>query len=382
LQVGLDIFLSGKPGDYGRVGWLPSGSAVTSEGLVWGPEAALEAGFSVVQIFGPEHGPHGAVKEGERFGHGVDDLTNLPVHSLYSSDSDREGEDELVETVRRCDTLVVDLVDIGARYSTYIATTMKLVDAAASADRRVVLLDRPNLLGRRQEGPGITDEQRSLVGALGVPIRHGLTLGELMRWYVRSNAKSVELDVVTVRGWDGAPAGLGNAPYLPPSPNLNCLAAQYLYLGTCLTEGTNFSEGRGTTNPFQVVGAPWMDATAVVSSLRKEDWPGVAFREVRFVPLAQKHAGFVCRGVFLHVTNPDVLRPVELGVRMLALAFATSEKAGLRGGGENARTLDKLWGDVDLGDYLAQGGAGRGPFQVGHEGSFGEEIEPDLLYAD
>lgn len=381
MRVGLDKFLLDKPGSYGRVGWLATGSAVTTQSLIWGPKAALEAGFSVTMLFAPEHGPHGAVKEGRRFGHGSDELTGLPIHSLYGAGREGEPDGALVEAIEGCDTLVVDVLDIGARYSTYIATTKQLIDAATEVGRRVIVLDRPNLLGRRQEGPRLAPGQRSFVGVLSVPIRHGLTTGELMRWYVRTSGKSLNLEVLTVEGWDGAPVHLGYAPYLPPSPNLNCVAAQFLYLGTCLVEGTNLSEGRGTANPFQLVGAPWLDATSIVAALRAERWPGVLFREVGFVPLIQKHAGALCRGVFVHVVDPGALRPIELGIRLLALAFASSSEASLRyREGGHVRSLDELWGDTDLADYLQQGGSAKGPFEFAQAGGFAEEVEPDLLY--
>lgn len=382
MQLGLDKFLSTDPASYGRVGWLATGSAVTAKELMWGPQAALAAGFSLTTLFAPEHGPHGAVKEGQHLGHGSDDLTGLPVYSLYDAGCEGEPDEKLIEAVRGCDTIVIDVLDIGARYSTYIATTKQLVDAASDAGRRVVVLDRPNLLGRQHEGPSLAPGQRSFVGVLPVPIRHGLTTGELMRWYVRTRKKNVELEVVTVTDWDGAPAGLGYAPYLPPSPNLNCIAAQFLYLGTCLIEGTNLSEGRGTANPFQVIGSPWLDATGLIAALRADDWPGATFREVRFVPLAQKHAGSVCRGVFVHVVDPAALRPIELGIRLLSYAFAASSETTLRyrEGDNHVRPLDQLWGDADLADYLQKGRSAGRPFSFGQAEGFAEEVEPDLLY--
>lgn len=381
MEVGLDKFLKTGAGDYGKIGWLANGSAVTSEALVWGPAAALAAGFSVSLLFAPEHGPHGAIKEGEHVSHGTDDMTGVPFHSMYSQPEEGARRGALVDAVAGCDTVVIDLPDLGARYSTYIATTKQLVDAAAEAGRRVVVLDRPNLLGRRQEGPGLAPDQRSFVGILPVPIRHGLTLGELARFYARTQDVEVDLEVIAVDGWDGAPAGLAHAPYVPTSPNMNCVAAQFLYLGTCLVEGTNLSEGRGTANPFQVVGAPWMDVPAVLRELRAEDWPGVLFREVRFVPLAQKHAGSVCRGIFFHVVDPDQLRPIELGTRLLSLVFATSLEAALKyRPGTNVRSLDQLWGWADLGDHLAGGGAGGGAFEWVPAAGFEKEVEPDLLY--
>jgi uncharacterized protein YbbC (DUF1343 family) len=144
-------------------------------------------------------------------------------------------------------------------------------------------------------------------------------------------------------------------PYLPPSPNLNCFAAQFLYLGMCLFEGTNLSEGRGTANPFQQFGAPWLDPAALIDRLAGEQWPGVAFRAVSFVPSASKHRGELCHGVFVHLLDPVPARPIELGVRLLELVFAQSELAELRADAEGPgpdRFLDRLWGSGALSKHL------------------------------
>jgi uncharacterized protein YbbC (DUF1343 family) len=376
IQFGLDHLLGTNPARYGRIGWLTNGSAVTSADLVWGPEAARRAGFDVACLLGPEHGPRSAVREGQRLSDSADEGTGLPIRSLY-----RPGGEELgAELVDGCDTVVVDLVDNSTRYSTYVATTIQVLQAAAVAGRPVVILDRPNLLGRTRRGPGLTSGARSFVGAVPAPVRHGLTLGELMAWHVRTSGLQMELDVVAVTGWDTAPVPLGHAPYLAPSPNLNCPAAQYLYVGTCLVEGTNLSEGRGTANPFQVVGAPWLDAGALVAALQAEPWPGAAFREVSFVPATSKHAGVVCRGVFVHVLDPVAFDPLALGIRILALAFALSKETALRHADEGRGFLDQLWGSPDLAAYLADGGAARGSFEFDDLDGFDASVAPDLRY--
>jgi uncharacterized protein YbbC (DUF1343 family) len=373
MRAGLDIFLEQEPRTFGRVGWMATGSAVTSSGLVWGPRAALAAGFRVGQLFGPEHGPHGVVTEGTPIEDAADAVTGLPICSMYSS-----GQPGVEAALKACDTVVIDVVDLGARYSTYIATATDLVEAAARAGVPVVVLDRPNLLGRQREGPGLAPAQRSLVGRLDVPIRHGLTLGELLRWHALTTALDVSVAVVTAAGWHpGGATGI----YLPPSPNLNCPAAQLLYPGTCLIEGTELSEGRGTANPFQLVGAPWLDAEQLTDALTRQGHPGVAFRAVRFVPVTSKHANKVCAGTFIHITDPRSVRPVALGVGLLsAVATSASTRPFIRAAKSGRRFLDLLWGSAALTEYLTVGCAPGTSIQVEADQRFGSMIEDYQLY--
>jgi len=358
LRVGLDRVLAGEiasltAGAHRRLGWLANGSAVSSADLVWGPLAARRAGLEVVQLFAGEHGPHGAVGEGHPLSDSLDPVTKLPVCSLYGQGAD--GSSRLGEAVARCDAVVVDVVDLGARYSTYLATAVDLLAAAADARVPVVVLDRPNPLGRRREGPNPAPGVRSIVGRLDLPIRHGLTLGEALSWHAATEGVGVDLEVVGVAGRHSeAPPVAGS--YLPPSPNLNCLSAQLLYPGTCLVEGTDLSEGRGTALPFQVLGAPCLDAEAVAETLRAGEPPGVGIRCVRFTPQAGKHAGEVCAGLALHVSDPEALRPVALGVALLSAVLAVRPATQLVGGDEgSARFLDLLWGSDALARYLMAG---------------------------
>jgi uncharacterized protein YbbC (DUF1343 family) len=372
----LDKFLDDEPRRNQRVGWLANGAAVTHGELVWGPLAALARGFQVVQLFGPEHGPHGAIKAGQRVEDHHDPWTGLPVCSLYSSAPAKLGE-----ALARCDTVVVDMVDLAARYSTNLALVADMLEAVAGLGRhqRFVVLDRPNVLGRAVEGPRLSPEIRSIVGRLDVPVRHGLTTGEVARWYSRSAGLAVDLEVVCFAGYDMGEVAALDRPFLSPSPNINGMEAQLLYPGTCLAEGTNLSEGRGTAFPFQVVGAPWLDARAIADELRRDQWEGVAPRPVRFVPSTSKHEGEVCEGVFLHVVEPDRVRPVALAVRLLSLVFARHEEAAVlpAGTGRQLRFIDLLWGAADLGDCLE----GRWqPPRAEAPAGFADEVVPDLLY--
>jgi uncharacterized protein YbbC (DUF1343 family) len=337
--------------------------------------AALAKGFQVVQLFGPEHGPHAAVTAGQRVEDHNDPWTGLPVCSLYAS-----GAANLGEALARCDAVVVDMVELAARYSTNLALATDLLEAVASLGRqRFIVLDRPNVLGRAAEGPRLGPGVRSIVGRLDVPVRHGLTMGELLRWYARSAGLDAGVDVVRFAGYDVAGVAAEDRPFLPPSPNLSSIEAQLLYPGTCLVEGTNLSEGRGTASPFRVVGAPWLDARAVAEELRGDQWEGVVPRPVRFVPFTSKHQGDVCEGVFLHVVDPDRVRPVALAVRLLSLVFAKHEEAAVLPAGpeRQLRFIDLLWGAADLGDCLQ---ARWPPPRTEAPAGFAHEVVPDLLY--
>lgn len=369
IRTGLDSLLDDVPTGLGRTGWLVCGSSVTSVTLEWGPTAARRRGVDVVQLFAAEHGVRTALAPGQIVEPSRDAWSGLPVCSLYG------GSDQaLLDAVDRCDTIFIDLLDNGARYNTYPAATIDLIDAVARSmcRPRVVVLDRPNVVGRAQAGPGLTEGFRSIVGRLNVPVRHGLTLGELARFYLHSKG-DVDLKVMTARGWDGSPVQSGI--YLSPSPNLNCFQAQLLYLGTCLLEGTNVSEGRGTAFPFQQFGAPWIDGARLVGRLRELKAPGVGFRPVCFVPSTSKHAGELCEGAFVHLIDADAVRPIETGVRILEVLFELSHRTELRWSDEEGaphRFLDLLWGDSVLADHLAAHTGRR--FTIEHQAADFSEI--------
>jgi uncharacterized protein YbbC (DUF1343 family) len=356
MRTGLDRLLGEDPARYGRTGWLVNGSAVTTAGFVWAPVAAAANGFTVTQLFAPEHGVHGAVAAGQPVGDHRDPWTGLPVCSLYGTGPELAGE-----ALGGCDTVIIDLPDNGTRYSTYLAISADLIDAVAAHPQppRVIVADRPNVLGRKQEGPPLLPGFESIVGRLHVPARHGLTLGEALRGYVRAAGHHVELEVVTAEGWDPHRM-VEQGPYLPPSPNLSSFPAQLLYVGTCLFEGTNVSEGRGTASPFEMIGAPWLDAQLLAAELRKDDWPGVEIRATSFVPGSSKHRGQLCEGVFIHVREAREVRPIELAVRLLELAFS-SDETELREASPDPGPrlfLDRLWGSAELGRYLNRRGTG------------------------
>lgn len=273
----------------------------------------------LVALFGPEHGVRGDAQAGDRVGASVDRATGLPVHSLYG-----EHREPTAEMLRGIDLLVFDVQDVGARYYTYPYTLANVLRAARRAGIPVVVADRPNPIGgTRVEGPVLDPAQASFVGQFPIPVRHGMTIGELARLFNEAFGIGAKLDVVPMRGWRRDQAEPGRTlPWILPSPNMPTPDTALVYPGTALLEGTNLSEGRGTTRPFEIVGAPFVDADALAARMNALGLPGVRFRPVWFTPSFSKHAGLLCGGVQLHVTDAQAFRPVRTGIALLAVAHA------------------------------------------------------------
>lgn len=311
------------------------------------------AGVPLAALFSPEHGIRGTVQAGYSEDEAVDPASGLPVFDTYL----KQGEplDELL-VASGVDTLLYDLQDIGTRFYTYIWTMFDVMVSAARTGKRFVVLDRPNPVGGAvAEGPGLSGAYASFVGRVSIPVRHGMTVGELARFLNASAVpaeagRPVELSVVTLDGWrrDMTAADTGQ-PWVMPSPNIPTADSALVYPGTGLFEGTNLSEGRGTTRPFELIGAPYLDAR-FVPALRGLDLPGAAFREVWFTPTFHKHAGQALRGVQVHVTDARAFEPVRTAVAMLGtLRVLYPDDFGWRAR-ENADGffIDLLWGDDDL----------------------------------
>jgi uncharacterized protein YbbC (DUF1343 family) len=307
---------------------------------------ALAAVCDLRLLFGPEHGLDGVAAAGQRVGEGTDRASGLRVISLYGARRAPAPAD-----LAEIDLLVCDLCDIGARFYTYAATLLGSLAAAADAGVPVLLCDRPNPLGGAVvEGPTLRAGYQSLVGAAAVPIRHGLTLGELARMANARAATPAELQVLPAQGWRRAQhhphTGL---PWVPPSPNVPGYETALLYPGTCLIEGTNVSEGRGTALPFQQIGAPWLNGRELAAQLNALGLPGVGARATAFAPLGSKHAGLRCEGIQLHITDAAALRPVALGVHLLAALRRGSPEFAWLPPVEGARHfIDLLWGGDGL----------------------------------
>ncbi len=316
-----------------RVGLLCHPASVAAD-LTHVVDRLIEVGVRPVRLFGPEHGVRGEAQDMIGVDDDHDRRTGIPVVSLYG-----ETFASLAPTaadLAGVDVLVVDLQDVGSRYYTYIWTMALALEAAFSAGVAVIVLDRPNPLGGLAIEGGTVDEScESFVGLGAVPVRHGLTIGEVARLRVRGMpwggarfARPIDgdLTVVPTRGWrrgmSYVEAGL---PWVMPSPNMPTPATALVYPGQCLFEATNLSEGRGTTRPFEIVGAPFLDGYDWVASLEKAareelPLPGVRFRPLSFRPTFHKFAGRSCGGLQLHVTDRAAFRPYATGIALIATA--------------------------------------------------------------
>ncbi len=273
-------------------------------------------GAELVALFSPEHGIRGT-EDAERIEGGVDERTGLPIHSLYGET--RRPTPRMLEGI---DVLLFDIQDLGARYYTYVSTMALAMEAAGEAGIPFVVLDRPNPIGGRQvQGNVLEPEHATFVGLYPVPMRHGMTAGELARLYVSAFGLRAELRVVPAAGWTRDRwADETGLPWVRPSPSMPSLESATHYPGTCLFEGTNLSVGRGTERAFQQVGAPWLDGEALSERLNARALPGVRFEAVAFVPEEPpdgKYGGETVRGVRFVVTDRRAYDPTLSGVAAL-----------------------------------------------------------------
>lgn len=318
VETGLQRLLrADRALDGARVGLLANPTCVT-EDLRHGLDALLERGIDVVRLFAPEHGIRAAAQDMEAVDQSADPLTGIPTVSLYGDDVESLRPEP--GTVEDLDVLLADIQDVGARYYTYASTVGLAMDVCGDVDTEVWVLDRPNPLGGRTvEGNCVSPDLRSFVGTQPIPNRHGMTLGELARFFNRYGGWTCELEVVEMRGWERSmwydDTGL---PWVMPSPNMPTLDTATVYPGLCLLEGTNASEGRGTTRPFELFGAPYVDGPRLRERLASFDFEGVRFRTTAFRPMFQKHAGETCHGVQLHVTDRDAFRSMPVGYAVVS----------------------------------------------------------------
>ncbi len=297
-------------------------------------------GARLTALFAPEHGIRGLVQAGGKVADTVDERSGVKVYSLYGAV--RRPTPEMLAEV---DVLVYDIQDVGARFYTFISTMGEGMDAAAEKGIPFIVLDRPNpLADLRVEGRMMDMSYKSFVGAYPIPARFGMTPGELAGFYRDRMEKKVDLKVVKMRNWKRSTwydqTGLA---WIPPSPNIPTLTAAIVYPGTCLIEGTNVSEGRGTTTPFEIIGAPWIDGYKLADELRKANLPGILFRPAGFTPTFSKYQGEVCQGVQLHVVDRDRFEPVRTALHLLkALKQLWPDKFQWRS------SLDRLSGSDDV----------------------------------
>lgn len=275
--------------------------------------------IDLVALFGPQHGIRGDVQDNMiETAHGLDKKTNLPIYSLYS-----ETRVPTEEMMKDLDAMVFDLQDVGCRVYTFIYTMANAMQACARYGKKMFVCDRPNPInGLVVEGNILEKKFASFVGQYPIPMRHGLTVGELARLFNQEYEIGCELEVIRMDGWErGDYFDRTDAPWVMPSPNMPLPETTTVFPATVYFEGTQISEGRGTTRPFEIVGAPFIDADELTEALAELELPGVKFRAINFMPTFQKHAQKVCGGVFLHVTEREAFEPVLTGISMVKTIY-------------------------------------------------------------
>jgi uncharacterized protein YbbC (DUF1343 family) len=386
VRPGVQCLLDGAADDLAglALGLIVHPASVTP-GLEHSADALLDAGFRLEALFGPQHGARGEKQDNMiESEHYTDPVTGLPVHSLYS-----EVRSPTPEMLDGLDALVFDLQDVGVRVYTFVWTMALAMEACAAAGIRFVVLDRPNPVGGAvREGPVLRPGFESFVGLHPVPLRHGLTCGELARWLNAERDIGCELEVVACHGWRRSmrwtETGL---PWVLPSPNLPTPDSCSVYPGMVLVEGTNLSEGRGTTRPFELFGAPWLDGRDLAALASEDLGEGAVLRPCSFEPTFQKHARRICHGAQIHVTEPDAFRPVRAAVAILTAcrALAPDDFAWRDPPYEYEAELapiDILWGH----DGLRKGIDGRRSVDEILDGvddelvDFGRSVAPYLMY--
>jgi uncharacterized protein YbbC (DUF1343 family) len=325
VKTGLDILVHEQAHvlTNQRVGLVSMPAAVLPD-LTSSLDALRDAGVNVTALFGPEHGFGGAALDGAHVSNTTDPRTGLPVFSLYGAISE-----PTVEMLANVDALVFDMQDVGVRFYTYLSTLFYVLRGTGKAGKPMFVLDRPNpITGSIIEGGPIAPGFESFVGIVNIPMRHGMTLGELTSYINIEYALNADLRVTKMNGWQREVWFDETAlPWVPTSPAMPHLSTATLYPGMCLLEGTNLSLGRGTALPFEVCGAPWLDSQALAEALNGLQLPGVHFRATVFTPCASNHAGSECHGVQVHVIDRNSLRPVEMTLHLIAVARCLSGDA-------------------------------------------------------
>jgi uncharacterized protein YbbC (DUF1343 family) len=337
-----------------------------------------------VALFGPEHGVRGSAQAGDVVSTTIDAATGVPAYSLYGN-----TKKPTPEMLSELDVLVFDLQDGGARFNTYLSTLIYILQAGAERHIPVIVLDRPNpISGHTPEGAMLDIAYTSFVGMAPIPMRHAMSAGELALFCTDALNIGCQITIVKMEGWRrGLWFDQTGLPFVSPSPNLPTLASLTTYPGTCLFEGTTLSEGRGTTRPFEYIGAPWLDAEGLADTLNSLKLAGVRFRPVYFVPSFSKHQGAVCMGVQLHVQDRDSFRAVETALHMLALikgkyAEQFAWRAPWSDGGH--RPIDLLTGGNQVREHLDAGRPVSELIASFEEGlsAFEQRRAPYLLYND
>jgi uncharacterized protein YbbC (DUF1343 family) len=322
VRLGSDLLLASSRLKGHRVGVVCNHASLDRGFLHIVDRLASASDLTLAAIFGPQHGFRSDVQDNMIETPHADDATRrVPLYSLYS-----ETREPTAEMLKGIDVLVIDLQDVGARIYTYIYTMANCLRACARHRIPVIVCDRPNPIGGTEvEGARLLPGYESFVGQFPIPMRHGMTIGELARLFNECFKIGAPLEVVTMQGWQrGMYADATGLPWVMPSPNMPTLDTAIVYPGTVLFEGLMISEGRGTTRPFELVGAPWIEAERFARDMNALGLTGVHFRPAVFEPTFQKHAKQACGGCQIHVTARHLFKPVLVGIALAGMFWRTN----------------------------------------------------------
>lgn len=316
-QVGLDILTKNWPKKLNgsRVGLLIHPASVNRRLEHAANIFSKSRKFRLKALFGPQHGINGETQDNMAEWKGFSDrLTGLPVYSLYCHT--RKPEPLMLKDI---DVMVIDLQDVGSRYYTFIWTMELCMQACLQMNKSIVILDRPNPIGGTiTEGPVLDIDYSSFVGQRPLPVRHGMTIGEIGSYLRNEFYPSLDFHITPMQGWKRRMwFDMTGLPWVMPSPNMPALNTATVYPGMCLLEGTNISEGRGTTRPFEIFGAPFIAPEILVKQLKAYKLLGVVFRPMYFQPTFQKHSGKLCAGTQIHISNREKFKPFKTGVAII-----------------------------------------------------------------
>lgn len=331
LKRGSDVFVDEVISELAdkRIALVINHSSVLSNGTHLLDTLLQLKKINIKKIFTPEHGFKGSADAGTHISDGVDAASGIPIISLYGKIK-KPTKEMLVDV----DVIVFHLQDVGSRYYTYLSTLYYLIEAAVESNKILIILDNPNPInGSQIEGVILENEFKSFVGIFPIPIRHGMTYGELAKFFIGEDSKfkntNVDLEVVKLRGWERTNyIDEYNIDWIPPSPNINYLETAIVYPGTCLIEGTNISEGRGTYFPFLIIGAPFINSDELISEINKYSLSGFSFEKIQFTPesiegmsTSPKYLGEICNGLKISIVDRDKFNAVEFGVTLIAAAI-------------------------------------------------------------
>jgi uncharacterized protein YbbC (DUF1343 family) len=387
ISFGIDEIIHQNPGwKTKQLGFVTSDAATTNMGIL-SRTALIQAGFNIVCLFSPEHGISAKAPDGEAQQNGIDEITGLPIISLYGNKYMPSAQD-----LENIDIVLFDIPDIGARFYTYLWTLTYVLEACALYHKQLIVLDRPNPVSGNfdsSEGPFLEVESSSFIGRWNIPIKHSATLGELALYFNSTKNIGANLTVVTVKNWDrDSFVKNWQTDFVPTSPAIQNPNSMLLYPGLCLLEATNISEGRGSQYSFETAAAPWMQTSEIIGFINQSFGDEIKASSISFTPTSGKYAYTICKGIHFEVIDPAYCKPVFFGLLLLYIIRAKHPQAFLwapyktavNPSGENH--LDKLLGinnaqklfELPLPQFIAN------CTKLTHCAGWQEQMIPYLLY--